>query len=563
MQKSNPSGPQPVATASAQAQGNEGVLREIRACLNQIVTSCEVLKMEPVPHRRALLARLDHIRSLAMALSGDLLLERAHRPALQEHETLARIVSVVQNINETIREIYGIPGIAHSRARDDLVSVEFAAHRLGQLASHFHSTAADNRGTQPPCEPQQGARPAEASGAAASTRQAVLVVDDDRDNREILVRFLQPELPGILIAKSGEEALAVVGREHVDLVLLDLVMPGMDGLAVLRHLRLNASYREIPVVIISSVDDMEKVVACLESGADDYVLKPFNATILRARVRGLLERKRLRDHERAHTQQLEAALRELGAQKQTAERLLLNILPQKTAEELRQRGSVSPTYFEDATIVFTDFVSFTSSTEKLAADDLVNELGYYFTTFDHIMDRYGLEKLKTVGDSYIFLAGVPERSCSHPVDAVLASFEMLECVKAREGHPLSGWAMRIGINTGPVIAGVVGTRKFAFDVWGDAVNFASRMVSSGATNRINISAKTYLRIKDFFQCRPRGEVRIKGNRWVEMYFLDGILPSLLAGPTVTPPPAFCERYSRYFQKELKAFPQISTGAAQP
>ncbi|HEY6969092.1 MAG TPA: adenylate/guanylate cyclase domain-containing protein [Candidatus Angelobacter sp.] len=405
----------------------------------------------------------------------------------------------------------------------------------------------------------------EAKGFAITTyqKQVLLVVDDDYDNREIVRRFLAFQGPDIILASNGHEALAIISSRRVDIVLLDLMMPDIDGLGVLQKLKATFQFGELPVLMISSVDEIDKVAACIEAGAIDYILKPVNAILLRAKVRSLLERKQFRDQERRRTQQLEKTLCELEVQKRKTEELLLNVLPQKIADELQVSGCVSPMYFEDATIVFTDFVNFTAATEKMAADELVTELNYYFTKFDEVVDRYGLEKLKTVGDSYIFLSGVPERSPSHPVDAVLAAMEMLECVKQRQGHPLSGWAMRVGINTGAVIAGVVGTRKFAFDVWGDSVNFASRMVSSGSPNRINISARTFHRVKDFFFCAPRGEVKIKGNRWVEMYFVEGPLPALSADALEFPAAPFRERYKRYFQRELEVFDGTKTGIREP
>jgi adenylate cyclase len=277
--------------------------------------------------------------------------------------------------------------------------------------------------------------------------------------------------------------------------------------------------------------------------------------LLRARARILLERKQARDLERRKAEELKAAILQLDNERKVTEQLLLNILPRSASQELRSRGAVSPTYFEDVTVVFTDFVSFTASTEKLTTDELVNALNDYFTAFDSIVDRYGLEKLKTVGDSYIFLSGLPERTPSHPVDAVLASIEMLQYVQSRQQSGITpAWSMRVGIHTGPVVAGVVGTRKFAFDVWGDSVNFASRMVSSGAANRINVSERAFQRFKDFFQCTHRGLVGIKGDRKVEMYFVEGVIPALLEQEFAGVPSAFRERYARYFHRETRAFP---------
>jgi class 3 adenylate cyclase len=245
----------------------------------------------------------------------------------------------------------------------------------------------------------------------------------------------------------------------------------------------------------------------------------------------------------------------LMIEKRVSESLLLNILPGEVADELRAKGLVSPKYFEDVTILFTDFVGFTLSTEKLAAEELVELLHDYFTAFDQIVARYRLEKMKTIGDSYMCISGLPQRNPAHPVDMVMAAFEMLEAVRQRQRPDrLAQWKVRIGIHTGPVIAGVVGINKFAFDIWGDTVNYSSRMESSGEANRINLSERTFSRVKDFFACEHRGKVLTKEKRALDMYFANGILPSLVNGSDQAPPPAFVRRYNVYFQKDPPSFP---------
>jgi class 3 adenylate cyclase/HAMP domain-containing protein len=258
--------------------------------------------------------------------------------------------------------------------------------------------------------------------------------------------------------------------------------------------------------------------------------------------------------------ELEQRHHELEKQRSRAESLLLNILPRRVAEELQAKGSVDPKYFEDVTIIFTDFVGFTNATENLAAEDLVHMLHDYFTAFDHIVERYYLEKLKTIGDSYMCASGLPlgarsRRTPSHPVDAVMAALEMLKVVEERDRPDAEvRLAVRIGIHSGPVVAGVVGIQKFAFDIWGDTVNFASRMESSGAASCINISGPTHTRVKDFFACESRGKIMTKDKREVDMYFVNGVQPSLMVDQTEIPPPAFVRRYHVYFQKDPPAFP---------
>ncbi len=246
---------------------------------------------------------------------------------------------------------------------------------------------------------------------------------------------------------------------------------------------------------------------------------------------------------------LEKRHQEAKKQRQNAESLLLNILPQEIAHELETKDRVAPKYFEDVSILFTDFVGFTASTEKLAVDELVLALHDYFTAFDHISERYGLEKLKTIGDSYMCVAGLPERKPSHPVDAILAAFEMIEAVKKRQvSENPAQWSVRIGIHTGAVIAGVVGIQKFSFDIWGDSVNYAKRMESRGVSDQINISDRTYARVKDFFACTHHRQVSENKEKTFEMYLVDDLLPGLKDAQTQGPSFAFSERYQLYFQR---------------
>jgi class 3 adenylate cyclase len=381
----------------------------------------------------------------------------------------------------------------------------------------------------------------------------VLVVDDSEANRDLFSRWLIREGHRVLLASNGAQALEMVRQHELDLILLDAMMPGLDGAAVLRELKADPRFCQLPVIMISAGNEIQDVVRCIEMGADDYLSKPFEPVLLRARAGALLERKRLRDEEERKNKELKKAFLEIEEQKHLAEELLLNILPRQVAEELRAKGSVEPMYFEDVTIVFADFAGFTLSTEKLPADTLVRVLHDYFTAFDRIVDSYDLEKLKTIGDCYMFVGGMPVRSSSHPVEAVLATLEMVHVVQEMASpRGLVDWQLRVGIHTGPVIAGVVGIHKFAFDIWGDSVNLSARMESCGAPNRTNLSATTYARVKDFFVCEHRGKIRTKDGRKLDMYFVDGVAPGLLEeGPS-----AFERRYRTYFQKALKSFPQF-------
>lgn len=246
---------------------------------------------------------------------------------------------------------------------------------------------------------------------------------------------------------------------------------------------------------------------------------------------------------------------EVENQRQVSESLLLNILPATVAEEFRRKGAVEPKYLEDVTIIFTDFVGFSSSSEKLAADELVQMLHEYFSAFDEIAARYGLEKLKTIGDSYMCAGGLPERNPSHPVDAVMAAMEIVRAVTERSGTDSQhNWAIRVGIHTGHVIAGMVGKQKFAYDIWGESVNYASRVESSSEPNRIALSGQTYSRIKDFFECEKRSKTHSRVSHQMDLYFVNGFLASLTDDSKQIPPAAFLRRYRSYFQKDPPSFP---------
>lgn len=247
---------------------------------------------------------------------------------------------------------------------------------------------------------------------------------------------------------------------------------------------------------------------------------------------------------------------EVEALRHESQALLRNILPASVAKEFHEKGTVQPKYLEDVTILFTDFVGFSASTEKLAAEDLVHRLHDYFSAFDEICARYGMEKLKTIGDSYMCAAGLPERNPSHPVDAVMAAMEIVQAVTERGNR--NNWSIRVGIHTGHVIAGMVGTQKFAYDIWGESVNYASRVESSGEPNRIALSAQTYGRIKDFFDCEKRVKTHSKVAHKMELYFVNGFTHSLVEDNRQMPPEAFVRRYRGYFQKEPPSFPPLRT-----
>ncbi len=207
-----------------------------------------------------------------------------------------------------------------------------------------------------------------------------------------------------------------------------------------------------------------------------------------------------------------------------SDNLLLNILPEETALELKQFGKVQAKRFESVTVLFTDFKGFTHYAESLSPEELVETVDFYFSKFDEIMGKYDLEKIKTVGDSYMCAGGLPFPSSDHPYRIIEAAIEIAEFVQNSKQMTFdteTRFDIRIGVNTGPVVAGVVGSKKFAYDIWGDTVNIASRMESTSDAGRINISENTYELIKDKFACEYRGELEVKNRGKLKMYFVNG------------------------------------------
>ncbi|HEO65327.1 MAG TPA: hypothetical protein ENI73_05570, partial [Spirochaetes bacterium] len=236
--------------------------------------------------------------------------------------------------------------------------------------------------------------------------------------------------------------------------------------------------------------------------------------------------KRLENQNKVLEVKVDERTRELREEKDVSDRLLLNVLPGIVATEIKETGAASPKSFEAITIMFTDFKGFTQIAEKLSAHELVKELELCFAYFDDVIRYHNVEKLKTIGDAYMCAGGLPTVNFTHPIDVILAAVEIQEfmgAMRARntaENKPV--WELRLGIHTGPAMAGVVGKSKFLYDIWGDSVNLASRMESSGEPTKINISGVTYELVKDFFHCKHRGQVPAKNKGLVDMYFVESL-----------------------------------------
>lgn len=209
---------------------------------------------------------------------------------------------------------------------------------------------------------------------------------------------------------------------------------------------------------------------------------------------------------------------ELQKEKQKTENLLLNILPHEVAEELKENGSSEAKYYDEVTVLFTDFVNFTQSSEKMGAERMLVELNECFTAFDLIMEKHGLEKIKTIGDAYLAVCGLPIKNENHAYQTVLVALDIIAFIEERKKTNPDVLDIRIGINSGSLIAGIVGVKKFAYDIWGDTVNTAARMEQNSEKGKINISESTYQLIKEKINCEYRGKIHTKGKGDMDMYF---------------------------------------------
>ncbi|MDD2764125.1 MAG: adenylate/guanylate cyclase domain-containing protein [Opitutaceae bacterium] len=340
----------------------------------------------------------------------------------------------------------------------------------------------------------------------------LLVVDDDAMNREMLARRLQRSGYNITTAENGRVALELLKQKDFDLVLLDIIMPELNGFHTLEFIKADPKIRHLPVIMLTALDEVDSTVRCIEAGAEDYVPKPFNPIILHARINASLEKKRLRDQEQAY-------LAELQAERAKSDRLLLNVLPKAVADRLKQGERTIVDSFREATVVFADIVGFTSFSANMAPSRTVQLLNDLFSGFDKLAETYELEKIKTIGDSYMVVGGVPTAMPEHAERCALMSLDMIEVLRHFNRRNSIDLDIRIGINSGPVVAGIIGTKKFSYDLWGDTVNVASRMESHSLPGVIQVSPSTHALLAGKFVLEDRGKIEVKNRGLMSTYRL--------------------------------------------
>jgi adenylate cyclase len=340
----------------------------------------------------------------------------------------------------------------------------------------------------------------------------ILVAEDEKiiaiDIRNTL-RGLGYEV--IAIVNTGEEAIKAAGELKPDMILMDIMLSGtMTGIDAAKVI---LPQYDIPVIYLTALSDNETLNRAKVTEPFGYVLKPYDARVLNSAIEMAVYKHKIDSELRRKTKELEE-------EKIRTDRLLHNILPSEIVDEWKTYGFISPRHYNHISILFTDFHGFTDISSRLSPDLLVEELNDIFQNFDTIIESYNLEKLKTIGDTYMIGAGLPKESDDHAVRITKAALDMQDYIIGRNKSTKVQWHMRAGINSGQVIAGIVGTNKFTYDVWGDTVNIASRMESSSLPGKINISGSTYALIKEYFDCEYRGKLNAKGKGEIDMYFVN-------------------------------------------
>lgn len=343
----------------------------------------------------------------------------------------------------------------------------------------------------------------------ADSDKRILIVDDIEENLAVLTETLSTAGFSPLQAKSGERAVEIARKAHPDLILLDIRMPGMDGYETLKVLKADGATADIPVIFLSALNQIEDKVKGFECGAVDYVSKPFQKEEVIARVTTHIH--------------LREARRAIESERQKSERLLHTILPQRVADELKNGRTSEPELFDDVSIFFSDFVDFTENSRSLTAKELIDELNDIYTALDDIMEANGCERIKTIGDAYMAVCSISNKTADHAARIARAAIEVLNYLKERNARNKLQWKIRIGLHCGPIVGGIVGTKKYLYDIFGETVNVASRMESCAETMCV-CCTQHFAKAAglDFSFCNER-EAHIKGVGEMGICNLSGIV----------------------------------------
>jgi adenylate cyclase len=356
--------------------------------------------------------------------------------------------------------------------------------------------------------------------AAEILKAKVLVVDDQPANVLLLERMLGGAGYTSITSTLDPRAVCELhGKNRYDLILLDLQMPGMDGFEVMEGLKHIEKDGYLPVLVITAQPDHK--LRALGAGAKDFISKPFDVAEVLTRVHNLLEVRLLHVEIRRKNDELKKLFDQVVAERKVSERLALHVPPDSIAARLQARPDVTADSFADVTVLIADIVGFTDLTPAVSPEHLALLLEEIFASFDGLAKQRGLKKIKTLGNSYMAAAGVPVPAGDHAAQAANLSLDMVEALdrfNERGGHALQ---VRIGIASGAVVAGVIGKRMYLYDVWGDAVNIASRMESHGVAGRVQVSESTRRLLGAPFLLEERGALEVEGQGEVQTWFVGG------------------------------------------
>ena len=527
--------PEPDAPKGPSKRTTAAQLRhDLRTPFNQIIGYSEMLIEDAEASSNDFVSsnigRVLNDAQQLLALIDEILDPHAQRPS-QERLNRDLLFPLSHLLNHVERLVVSAQQRGQDEVTADIERILEAVKRLDEIVSSGAVTKALSS-TRQPLEPAPAVRDApnaerRMSVLAHSDTGKILVVDDNESNRNMLSRRLERQGHRVKLAENGKRALEMLREEDFDLVLLDVMMPEMDGYQVLEHLHADDKLRGLPVIMISALDQLDTVVKSIELGAEDYLPKPFNPVVLRARIGACLEKKRLRDRERAY-------IKKLRSEQERSEQLLLNILPRPIAERLKEGQRTIADVFPDVTVLFADLVGFTRMSEQLPPAELVAMLNKIFSMFDQLAEKHGLEKIKTIGDEYMAASGLPMPRPDHAEAMAEMALDMLAVIERFNAKRNRGVRIRIGMNCGPVTAGIIGTKKFAYDLWGDTVNIASRMESHGIANAIQVTESTYKRLRHKYAFQRRGIIHVKGKGALCTYFLVGRRPAKLGAGDSSP-----------------------------
>lgn len=343
----------------------------------------------------------------------------------------------------------------------------------------------------------------------------ILIVEDDPIQEKIIQHILENLDYKIQLLKSqnGFDALKIVENEQPDLILTDWDMPKMTGIDFCKRIQTNNKFKDIPVIMCTGINtSSENLKTAFESGVVDFIRKPIDKMELVSRVKSML---RLSESYQTIKRQKE----EIEAEKEKSDKLLLNILPQKIANDLKEFGKTEPELFKAVTVFYSDIVDFTAKTLKIPPDILLNELNDLIKGFDAIMNKHHCEKIKTVGDAYVAVCGMPNTNPKHAENILNAAIDAITFLAERNKKSKYKWEVRLGIDTGEVMGGIIGTSKYIYDIFGDPVNTASRLEHNSQTMRIHVSERTYKLVKDKFEFEEQAPLEVKGKGLMKMYFV--------------------------------------------